>query len=269
MTGAASKKGPDRRAYAGFVAILAVAALAGFLSGRVTGSLTWGLVGGAIALFGIPLTASWLLGRFFPKPAYEPPAPDPGPEAEPEPAAAPLPSPDEELAWPEPRDFRRNEIGEAARAVYIYIGITLGLTAAFILALLIWAPGAETWKLLVTGVGISAFFLILLGFTRLMAVTVRITDKAVIWELGDTRNARAFKSIERCSLGTCVADAKTWPVLVVRTKKGDADMLALHPSIPADLVRAALERRGVRVDIEKDLLPQDTADRPLDGGETG
>lgn len=205
--------------------------LSGDLVGRLvvswTGSRWWGLLAGAVVV-GLLLL---LLLRLFSWAKARPSS---------------LPSPQEDLAWTEPRAFRRGELDSAQRWVVAMIIFTIAAGLVFLWLSTRYSLGTSAPRRLLVAVGgIIALFLGLLGITRLMRIVVRITAEGIIQELGEEPQVFRFETIDHCEIGTMIADNGNYRVLVAELKNGDRETFCLDPSVPEDRIRSALDRAGV------------------------
>ncbi len=223
----------------GFLFLFLTGDLAGILVAGWTGSVWWGLLAGA-AVVTLLLVALFRLASWAKK--------APAPTEEPSAAGA-------ELTWAEPRAFRSDDLEESRRWVLLMVGLTIAATLVFLSLAILLAPGTDApRRLLLTGGGIVVLFLGLFGFTRLMRIVVRITNEAILLELGEHPQIFRFAEIDHCEIGTAVASGRTWPVLVAILRNGDREMFCLDASVTTDRLRAALERRGVTVAAATDLI---------------
>jgi hypothetical protein len=152
------------------------------------------------------------------------------------------------LTWMEPKGFRKAELKGSWKSLLRIIGLTLGAVVVFI-GIGHWLePEANVaWKLWVAGGGIVVMCLVIWVGTRLMRITVAITDKAIVWELGDTPTVYRFRDIDRCEIGTASVGGKPVAVLVVNLKNGDTETFGIASSISAEVVRTTLQQRGVGI----------------------
>lgn len=137
------------------------------------------------------------------------------------------------------------------------IGLTLGATVV-VLGISNWyGLGAEVnRKLLLNAGGIVVMFLGLYGFTRLMRIVVKITDKAIILEFGDTPAVYRFETIDHCEIGTMLVWSRIYSVLVVALKNSDREIFCVAPSISTKVLRSTLEQRGVNVVIRSGTMSE-------------
>lgn len=152
------------------------------------------------------------------------------------------------LAWVEPRGTRKADLKGSWESVRVMTGLTAAATAVFLLIANWCDLGAEaTWKLLMTAGAIVILCLVALGCARLMQISVKITDKAIIWELGDTWTVYRFGTIDHCEIRTASVGGRTMSLLVVALKNGDRETFGVAPSVSAEILRSTLEQRGVKV----------------------
>jgi hypothetical protein len=129
------------------------------------------------------------------------------------------------------------------------ISLTAGAAVVFLCIANWFDLGAEevTWKLLMTACAIVILCIVLLGCTRLMQIVVKITDKAIVWELGDTPTVYRFGAVDHCEIRNASVTGRTMSVLVVALKNGDRETFGIAPSVSTEVLRSTLEQRGVNV----------------------
>lgn len=231
---------PGAGEVAGFLLIFMVAYCGGHSVASWTGHVRWGILAGSLAVVGIMVALVRISRRL--SAMQSTPAPS---------------SFDKELAWAEPRDFRMADLKDTRKWVLNMIGLTLGVTVVFMGIANWYGLEAEvTRKLLVNAGGIVVLFLGLFGFTRLMRIVVKITDKAIVREFGETPAVYRFGTIAHCELGSILVGSKTYSVLVVALKNGDREILCVDPSVFPQVLRSTLEQRGVNVVTRTDTMSE-------------
>jgi hypothetical protein len=121
-----------------------------------------------------------------------------------------------------PRGFRKTALKGSWKSILGIIGLTAIATVVFICIATWFDLEAElSGKLLIAAGAVVILCLVQLGFTRLMLVVVKITDKAIVWELGDTPTTYRFGAINHCEIRNASVGGGTIPVLVVALKNGD------------------------------------------------
>ncbi|MFH0797642.1 MAG: hypothetical protein V2A65_11440 [Candidatus Omnitrophota bacterium] len=228
----------------GFLLLFLVGYLTGhFVAGR-SGSVWWGVLAGSLTLIVIFVALIRLYLRIQAGPSTSAPS-------------SPS-SPDQELAWAEPRAFRSADLEDSKKWVFNMVLLIAGVALIFICIANRFGAGAEvTRKLLITAGGLIAYFFVLLGYTRLMSIIVKITDKAVVREMGDSPAVYQFGTIDHCEIGRMMVKNQIYSILVVALKQGDRELFCVHPSISTDVLRSTLEHRGVNVVIRTDMLSEE------------
>ena len=149
------------------------------------------------------------------------------------------------------------DLKDTRKWVLNMIGLTLGVTVVFLGIANWYGLEAEvTRKLLVNAGGIVVLFLGLFGFARLMRIVVKITDKAIVREFGETPAVYRFGTIAHCELGNMLVGSKIYSVLVVALKNGDREVFCVDPSVSAQVLRLTLEQRGVNVVTRTDTMSE-------------
>jgi len=158
------------------------------------------------------------------------------------------PSFEKRLTWVEPRGFRKADLKGSWKTMFGIISLTAGAAVVFLCIANWFDLGAEvTWKLLMTACAIVILCIVLLGCTRLMQIVVKITDKAIVWELGDTPTVYRFGAVDHCEIRNASVAGRTMSVLVVALKNGDRETFGVAPSVSTEVLRSTLEQRGVNV----------------------
>jgi len=233
--------------HAGEMASFLVIYLAGHAVGHFVAAWTshvwWGILAGALTVTGIVVALVQISRRLQ--------------DMQPTSALSSQPSCDQEIAWAEPREFRRADLEDCKKWVFKIIGLTVAVAAVF-LTVAYWFGVEEevARKLLVNAGGIVVMFLGLLGFTRLMRIVIKITGKAIIMELGETPAVYRFEAVDHCELGTMLVGNRTYSVLVVALKRGDREILCVDPSVSTQVLRSTLEQRGVTVVERGDTMSE-------------
>lgn len=228
---------------AGFLTIFLAGQVAGHLVAARTGHMWLGILAGALTVTGIVVALMQISRRLQ---AMQPTS-----------ALSPQPSCDQEIAWAEPREFRRTDLEDCKKWVFKMIGLTVAVAVIFLTAAYWFGMEEEVArKLLVNAGGIVVMFLGLLGFTRLMRIVVKITGKAIIMELGETPAVYRFEAVDHCELGTMLVGSRTYSVLVVALKCGDREILCVDSSVSPHILRSTLEQRGVKVVERGDTMSE-------------
>ena len=172
------------------------------------------------------------------------------------------------LTWSEPRGFRRSSLKASRESVLRIIVVTACATGIFIGIANWFDPATElTWKLPIAGGGIVVVCVLLWLGAGLVPFTVRITDRAIVVEdVSDTATVWRFATIDRCEIGSMRVGDESYSVLVIEGTEGDREVLALAPTVSAEVVRMTLEQRGVnavtRADALSECLVETEADAP-------
>jgi len=226
---------------AGFLVIFLAGHAVGHFVAAWTSHAWWGILAGALTVTGIVVALVQIFRRLQAMQLTSAPSSQP--------------SCDQELAWAEPRDFRRTDLEDSRRWVFKMIGLTVAVAAVF-MGVAFWF-GTEkevARKLLVNAGGIVVMFLGLLGFTRLMRIVVKITGKAIVMEFGETPAVYRFEAVDYCEIGNMLVGSRTYSVLVVVLKRGDREIFCVDPSVSTRVLRSTLEQRGVTVVERSDTM---------------
>jgi hypothetical protein len=174
-------------------------------------------------------------------------------------------SADDRLVWTEPAGFRKAERAAAGKSAFTILVIALIIGALFV-GLAYWFElGADAVRRLLIAGGAIAFFIVVLAvLSRFLRMTVKITDKAIVWDLGEDRTVLKFRDMDHCEIAPARVGSETYSVLIAELKRHDRETFCIDPSVSADRVRAALERRGVKVILRDTPLPENIGD---DSGE--
>lgn len=165
------------------------------------------------------------------------------------------PSFDKQLRWTEPRGFRKTDLKGLWKSILGIISLTAIATVVFLWISNWFNLGTEmTWKLLITAGAIFILCLVLYGCTRMMQIDVKITGKAIVWELGDTQTAYRFEAIDNCEIRNASVGGRTIPVLVVALKNGDREDFGIAPSVSVEVLRSTLKQRSVNVVTRVDTM---------------
>ena len=89
-----------------------------------------------------------------------------------------------------------------------------------------------------------------------MRIVVKVTDKAIVREFGETPEVHRLGTIDQCEIGTMLVGSRMYSVLVVALKCGDREIFGVHPSLDTDVLRSTLERRGMNVLIRADTMSE-------------
>ena len=161
------------------------------------------------------------------------------------------------LTWVEPRGFREADLKGSWKSLCGIISLTAGAAAVFLCVANWFDSGADvTWKLLVTAGALVLLCIVLWGSAHLMQIIVKITDKAIVWELGDTPTVYRFGAVDHCEIRNASVGGRTMSVLVVALKNGDRETFGIAPSVRTEVLRSALEQRGVNVVTRSDTLSE-------------
>lgn len=173
------------------------------------------------------------------------------------PAPSAPPSYDKELAWAEPRDFRRAELKDSRKWLFRMICLTVSVAVVF-LCITNWLEleAEVSRKLLIGAGGIVVLILGLLASTGLMRIVVKITDKAIVWELDEPPSVYRFGTVDHCELGNMSVGNRTYSVLVVALKNGDREIFCVASSVSTQVLRSTLEQRGVNVVTRTDTMSE-------------
>lgn len=225
---------------AGFLLIFLVAYSAGHFVASWTGHVGLGILAGSLAVAGIMVALVRISRRLSAG------------------QSTPAPSPfDKELSWAEPRDFRMADLKDTRNWVLNMIGLTLGVTVVFLGIANWYGLEAEvTRKLLVSAGGIVVLFLGLFGFTRLMRIVVKVTDKAIVLEFGETPEVYRFGTVDHCEIGNMLVGSRIYSVLVVALKRGDREIFCVDPLVSTQVLRSTLEQRDVNVVTRADTMSE-------------
>lgn len=228
---------------AGFLVVFLPGYFAGHFIAAWTGRAGWGIVAGAFTVAGIVVA---LVRIFLRLQVIKPSSVTASPS-----------SFDKNLAWAEPRKFRKADLAEARKWVLKMIVLTFG-AAVVSLCIANWfgLEADATWKLLVNAGGIVVLFLGMLGFTSLMRIVVKITGKAIVCDLGRTLVSHRFGTVDHCEIGNMLVGGKIYPVLVVALKCGDREIYCVDSSVPIQVLRSTLEQRGVSVVTRTDTMSE-------------
>lgn len=175
------------------------------------------------------------------------------------PAPSVEPSYDKELVWTEPRGFRSKELKGAGKWLFRVICLTFSI--AFILMFVAYRLEMDAVvyrNLLVSAVGIVVLILVLRASTGLMRITVKITDKAIVWEFDEPPTVYRFGTVEHCELGNMSVGNRTYSVLVVALKNGDREIFCVDSSVSTQVLRATLEQRGVTVVTRTETMSEES-----------
>ena len=161
------------------------------------------------------------------------------------------------LTWVEPKGFRKADLKGSWRSMFGIMGLTGGAVVV-ILCIATWLDlGAKvTSKVLIAAGAIAVLCVVLVGCTRLMRIIVKITDKAIVWELGDSSTVYRFGAVDHCEIRNTSLGGRVLPVLVVALKNGDRETFGVAPSVSAEVLLATLEQRGVNVVTIPDTMSE-------------
>jgi len=161
------------------------------------------------------------------------------------------------LTWVEPRGFRKADLRGSWKSIFRIISLT-AIAAMIFLAIAKWfdREADVTLKLLITAGALVILCVVLWGSAYLMQVVVKITDKAIVWELGDTPTVYRFGTVDHCEIRNASVGGRTISVLVIALKNGDREIFGVAPSVSTEVLRSTLEQRGVNVVTRSDTLSE-------------
>jgi hypothetical protein len=89
------------------------------------------------------------------------------------------------------------------------------------------------------------------GLFHVMRITVKVTNKAIVWGIGDVYTSYRFAAIGHCEIGERRSEASGseggQTVFAVVLKNGAREVFGVPPTISAEVLRSVLEERGVIV----------------------
>src|SRR4030042_3494652 len=162
-----------------------------------------------------------------------------------------------ELAWAEPRGFRKSELKDSGKWLFKLICLTV-IVAVGLMYIANWLEMDEdvTIKLLVSAGGIIVLILGLRAYTGLARIVVKIKDKAIVWEFDEPPTVYRFGTIDHCELGNMLVGEKIYPVLVIALKNGAREIFCVDSSVSTQVLRSTLEQRGVNVFTRTDTMSE-------------
>lgn len=127
-------------------------------------------------------------------------------------------------------------------------GLTLAAALVFICAG-VWLDlrSEVAGRVLIAAGGIAVVCGVVWIGVRFSRITVKITDKAIVWDLIDSPTVYRFKTIDHCEIGQTTVAGEEVSVLVVALKNGGREAFGVASSVSTEVLRTVLQERGVRV----------------------
>jgi hypothetical protein len=157
------------------------------------------------------------------------------------------------LSWIEPKGFRNAEHKGLWRSPLRIAGLTLA-AALVLICVGIWLDlGSEAAaKVLIAAGGIAIVCGVVWIGVRFSRIRVKVTNKAIVWDLIDSPTVYRFSKIDHCEIGRTSVGREMVAVLVVVLKNGDTEAFGIASWVSTEILRAMLEERGVRVVMPSD-----------------
>jgi hypothetical protein len=152
------------------------------------------------------------------------------------------------LSWIEPKGFRDAENRGLWKSPLRIAGLTFA-AALVLICIGIWLDiGSEAAaKVLISAGGIAIVCGVAWIGVRFSRIRVKVTNKAIVWDLIDSPTVYRFSKIDHCEIGRTSVRGEMVPVLVVVLKNGDTEAFGIASGVSTEILRAMLEERGVRV----------------------
>ena len=151
------------------------------------------------------------------------------------------------LTWVEPKGYRKAELKGSWKSV-ARMAAAAAVVAAVVVCVAVWVDlgfAAARGTVMAAGAIVVAL-LAVWGLSHLTRITVKVTNRAIVWHLGDFSTAYRFAAIDHCEIDDAQPGGGV-PTLAVVLKNGDKEVFGVAPSVSPDILRAALEQRGVNV----------------------